>query len=164
MVQQTKRRSALPQMLGLAVAGIALAACGGAAATAAPASAPSSGSAAAVTLQEWAVVPAQATAKAGSVTFNVTNNGPDDTHEFVVFKTDLGQRDLPTNADGSVNEEGAGVTAIGEIEDVLVGTTSSVTFDLEPGKYVLVCNLVEEADGTTEVHYALGMSAGFTVE
>ncbi len=42
-----------------------------------------------VTLQEFSVLPEPATAPAGDVTFHVTNDGPDDIHEFVIFKTDL---------------------------------------------------------------------------
>ncbi len=163
-----RSRSGFPSRLsvGLAALVFSVTACGGAAATQSPAagSPAPGGTTVEIGLQEWAVVPAVPTAKAGTVTFSVTNNGPDDTHEFVVFRTDLGQRALPTGADGSVDEEGDGVTAIGEIEDVTVGSTQEVTFDLEPGKYVLVCNLVEESGGTTEVHYKLGMSAEFTVE
>ena len=48
-------------------------------------------------------------APAGEVTFNVTNKGPEDVHEFVVFETDLAPDALPTVADGSVDEEGEGV-------------------------------------------------------
>ena len=62
-----------------------------------------------VTLQEFAVLPAQESAPAGDVTFAVTNEGPEDTHEFVVFKTDLAPDALPTASDGSVDEEGEGV-------------------------------------------------------
>ena len=56
-------------------------------------------------------------------------------------------------------EEGAGVTLIGEVEDVAVGTTKTVTLDLAAGKYVLLCNIVEE----DEVHYRLGMRTAFEV-
>jgi uncharacterized cupredoxin-like copper-binding protein len=117
-----------------------------------------------VTLQEWAVVPAQDSVAGGPVTFQVMNKGPEDPHEFVVFKTDLGPRDMPTKEDGSVDEEGAGVELIGEIEEFDPETSQSATFDLEPGSYVFLCNLVEEEEGQLESHYQLGMSVGFTVE
>ena len=117
-----------------------------------------------VTLQEWAVVPASSSVAAGSVTFEATNNGPDDPHELVVFKTDLGHRDLPLREDGGVDEEGAGVELIGEIEEFDPGSSESATFDLQAGSYVLLCNLVEEEDGELESHYGLGMSVPFTVE
>lgn len=53
-----------------------------------------------VNLQEWAVVPAPTTAAAGEVTFQVTNTGPEDVHEFVVLKTDLDPGALPVDANG----------------------------------------------------------------
>jgi hypothetical protein len=59
-------------------------------------------------------------APAGDVTFDVTNEGPDDVHEFVVFLTDLAPDALPTNE----------LELQGEIEDIAVGDTQSVTLDL----------------------------------
>ncbi|HET7929424.1 MAG TPA: hypothetical protein VFM40_07720 [Actinomycetota bacterium] len=115
-----------------------------------------------VTLQEFAVVPASGSAPAGDVTFDVTNEGPDDVHEFVVFKTDLAPDALPTNEDGSVDEEGEGVELQDEIEDIAVGDTQSVTIDLAAGNYVLICNIYDEAE--QEAHYQEGMRVAFTVE
>jgi uncharacterized cupredoxin-like copper-binding protein len=151
-------------LIGLPVA-LALAAvvAGCSSGTASPSAPPSpSGTAPAavdVKLQEWAVVPAPASVPAGSVAFTVKNSGPNDVHEMVVVKTDLDPGALPAQADGSIDEAGAGVTAIGEVEDVEVGGTKTLTVDLAPGKYVLLCNIV---DGD-EVHYKLGMRAAFTV-
>src|SRR4029450_4010646 len=54
-----------------------------------------------VPVQGVAVIPASSSAPAGDVTFDVTNKGPDDTHEFVVFKTDLAPDALPTVGDGA---------------------------------------------------------------
>jgi hypothetical protein len=43
--------------------------------------------------------------------------------------------------------------------------TESGTFDLTAGRYVLVCNLVQdEPDGTRESHYLMGMAIEFTVK
>ena len=113
-----------------------------------------------VTLQEFSVLPDPATAPAGDVTFTVTNDGPDDIHEFVIFKTDLAPDALPTAEDGSVDEAGEGVELIDEIEDIPVGESQDVTVTLDAGSYVLICNIVESG----EVHYKLGMRTGFTVE
>jgi uncharacterized cupredoxin-like copper-binding protein len=117
-----------------------------------------------VTVQEFAVLPAQESAPAGDVTFAVTNTGPEDTHEFVVFKTDLEPDALPTASDGSVDEEGEGVELIDEIEDIAVGDSPTLTVSLEAGSYVLICNIVEEEGDETIVHYQQGMRTGFTVE
>ena len=113
-----------------------------------------------ITLQEFSVIVEPATAPAGSITFHVTNAGPDDIHEFVVFKTDLAPDALPTADDGSVDESGEGVELIGEIEDIAVDASGDLTEPLEAGSYVLICNIVESG----EVHYELGMRTAFTVE
>jgi uncharacterized cupredoxin-like copper-binding protein len=114
-----------------------------------------------VTLAEYSIGTDPTSAEAGDVTFNATNDGPDETHEFVVFKTDLALTDLPTAEDGTVEEDGEGVELIGEIEDVEVGATKSVTLTLAPGNYVFICNIFEEDE--QEAHYQLGMRASFTV-
>jgi uncharacterized cupredoxin-like copper-binding protein len=115
-----------------------------------------------VTVQEFAVIPASSSAPAGDVTFDVTNKGPDDTHEFVVFKTDLAPDALPTVEDGSVDEEGEGVELIDEIEDIAVGDTPTLTVSLDAGNYVFICNIYDEAE--KEAHYQEGMRVAFTVE
>jgi uncharacterized cupredoxin-like copper-binding protein len=115
----------------------------------------------AVKVQEWAVVPAPATAPAGGVTFNVTNAGPDDVHEFVVIKTDLDPGALPTDENGAVTEEGTGMEVIGEIEDIPVGETQALVLTLEAGSYVLLCNIYDATEN--EAHYQLGMRTGFSV-
>ena len=161
--QSIRRRGSIAVVVPLLAV---VAACGGGA-TASPsvnADPGGDGTAVNVTLQEWAVVPAQASVPAGTVTFAVTNDGPVDPHELVVFKTDLGHRALPTREDGGVDEEGEGVELIGEIEEFDPGATESGSFELAAGNYVLICNLVEEEDGELESHYKLGMSTEFTVE
>jgi iron uptake system component EfeO len=118
-----------------------------------------------ITLQEFAVSADPASVPAGSVTFDVTNDGPEDVHEFVVIKTDLAPTDLPTDEDGAVLEDGEGMEVVDEIEDIPVGESQTLTVDLEAGAYALICNIVqEEDDGTLEAHYAEGMRTGFTVE
>lgn len=117
-----------------------------------------------VTLQEFSIDLGYDTGPDGAFLFNITNDGPEDTHEFVVFKTDLAPDALPTGEDGSVDEEGEGVELIGEVEDIVVDANESLELDLEAGKYVFICNIVEEEEGEKIVHYANGMSTGFTVE
>lgn len=117
-----------------------------------------------VTLQEFAVLPAQDSASAGEVTFDVENTGPEDNHELVVIATDLAPDALPTTSEGAVDEEGEGIEVIGEIEEFPPGETRTKTFDLEAGSYVLICNVVEEHEGETDAHYQMGMRTAFTVE
>jgi uncharacterized cupredoxin-like copper-binding protein len=115
-----------------------------------------------VTLQEFAVIPSSGSVGAGEVTFEVTNDGPEDVHEFVVFKTDLAPDALPTVEDGSVDEEGAGLELIDEIEDMAVGDTASLTVSLDAGNYALICNIYDADE--QESHYQEGMRVAFTVE
>jgi uncharacterized cupredoxin-like copper-binding protein len=138
---------ALASTLGLAAAGC---------------SSDEGGGTVAVTLQEFAVVPAESSIAAGEVTFEVTNEGPDDTHEFVVFKTDLAPDALPTGEDGSVDEAGEGLELIDEIEDIAVGDAPTLTVSLDAGNYALICNIYDESE--LEAHYQEGMFVGFTVE
>lgn len=119
------------------------------------------GTTVAVTLQEWAVIPASDSAPAGKVTFQVTNNGPDDVHEFVVLRTDLDPADLPVDETGTVSEDGEGIEVVDEIEDIPVGETQKVSVTLEAGSYVLLCN-VYSAD-EEEAHYSMGMRTAFSV-
>ena len=150
-------------ILLLSISILALAACSSPASSG-PNSAPPSGDASAVkvTLTEWAVVLDKASATAGSVAFTVTNAGTKFKHEFVVIKTDLDPADLPADATGKVDEAGAGITFIGEVEELEIGATQEASFDLTAGKYVLICNIVETGAGH-ESHYTQGMRVAFTV-
>jgi hypothetical protein len=120
------------------------------------------GDSVAVTLQEFAIGATPSSIGAGEVTFEAENVGPEDEHELVVLRTDLAPDALPTNEDGSVDEEGEGVELIGEIEEFPVGETQSASFDLEAGSYVLICNIYDAQE--QEAHYQEGMRLGFTVE
>jgi hypothetical protein len=136
----------------VAVAAFGTAACGG-------------GGTVAVTLQEFSIIPDSDSAAAGEVTFEATNEGPNDPHELVVIRTDLASDALPMSEEGGVDEEGEGIDeVIGEIEEFPVGETESATFALDAGSYVLICNVVEEEDGELESHYVEGMHTSFSVE
>jgi len=157
-----------PKLRGLAavsVAALSMAACSTGTANPSPAAASPSaaggtGTTVAVTLQEWAVLPAPDSVPAGTVTFQVTNTGPEDVHEFVVLKTDLDPGALPVDATGAVTEEGEGIEVVDEIEDVAVGATPELTATLAPGKYILLCNIYDETE--KEAHYKMGMRTAFT--
>ena len=108
----------------------------------------------AVTVADFTVTPDPDSAPAGEITFDITNDA-EQTHEFVVFQTDLAPDQLPTDENGDVDEAGEGVTHIDEVEDIAGGSSQSLTVNLDAGSYVLICNLPG--------HYAQGMHAGFTV-
>jgi uncharacterized cupredoxin-like copper-binding protein len=112
-----------------------------------------------VTLNEWKIVPSTTTAKAGTVTFNVKNVGPANSHEFIILKTDLAPDALPTARDGSINESGRGITSPGESREIPVGKSQTVTVRMTPGNYIFVDNIVERG----LVHWTKKAYGTFTV-
>jgi uncharacterized cupredoxin-like copper-binding protein len=105
-----------------------------------------------VTLGEWAVSPETTSVPAGEVYFLADNAGAQP-HELVVIRTDLAEDELPV-VDDRVPEDD--VDIIGEIEPFAANSQASTVLDLEPGAYVLICNIAQ--------HYGEGMHSAFTVE
>jgi uncharacterized cupredoxin-like copper-binding protein len=103
------------------------------------------------TEKDFGIALEEASTPAGSTTFDITNDGPS-THEFAVIKTDLAEGALPV--DGSTVTEG-NLDLVDEAENVAPGVGTSLTVDLEPGSYVVICNV--------EGHYGAGMHAALTV-
>jgi hypothetical protein len=121
-------------------------------------------STATVALREWAVEPDPTSVGAGTVNFNIVNQGAE-THEFVVVRADS-VADLPVDENGAFDEAAYGAdNVLGEVEDVATSTEQSLSLDLEAGNYLLLCNIIEEEEsGEIESHFANGMYASFTVE
>ena len=93
-------------------------------------------------------------AKAGVVTFKVTNNSKDTIHEMIVMQLDKAGDPLPyIAAENRVDEDKSGDK--GEVSELDPGKSGSLTVDLKPGKYLLICNVPG--------HYASGMWTEFTV-
>lgn len=127
-----------------------------AASSAASSAAASGGAGTTVTaaLTEFKIDLGATSAPAGAVTFALSNNGTIE-HEFVVFQTDLAADKLPLSSDGTeVDEAGAGLTAIDEVEGVAVGAKPTLAVTLPAGHYVVMCNV--------PAHYTSGMRAEFT--
>ena len=105
----------------------------------------------AITLTDMAISPADASAAAGDVTFDVTNSGKQ-VHEVVVIKTDKKASDLgPADSEGKVSEAGSQ----GETGDIEAGASKTLTLTLAKGHYALICNIAG--------HYAAGMYSDLTV-
>ena len=114
-----------------------------------------------IALQEWGISPAAIEVPAGKITFNVTNDGPDDPHELVIIRIgDTAIADIPV-VDGMVPEDE--VDFVAEVEEIDVGESGTLEIELTVGRYLLLCNIVEEEDDGTESHYELGMRALLTV-
>jgi len=111
----------------------------------------SSGDNVASTEKDFAIALDPASVASGEVTFNITNEGPS-VHEFVVVQSDLAPDALPVK-DNEVEEDT--LDAIGEQEDIAPGTSTDLSLTLDPGSYVVLCNITG--------HYEQGMYAGLTV-
>ena len=107
----------------------------------------------AIDMGEFFYKPDAVEAKAGQVTIDASNIGSAP-HELVLAKTDDAPDQLPTSSDGSVDE--ASLDVPGEVEEVEGGAEGTVSLDLQPGKYVMFCNLPG--------HYSGGMYGSLTVK
>lgn len=97
---------------------------------------------------------APTTALAGVVTFHVTNSSTDTIHEMIVMYLADPTQPLPyVTADQKVDEDKAGDK--GEVSELDPGATGTLTVNLKPGKYLLICNVAG--------HYAAGMWTEFDV-
>lgn len=108
----------------------------------------------------WPIIAIPSSVVAGQVTFNATNAGRFG-HELVVIRTDRDPGALPTLPTGEVDENQ--VTIVGQIGEFEPGTRT-LTLNLEPGRYALICNVVaRRPDGSLSPHYQRGMFTRFTV-
>ncbi|MGB2694030.1 MAG: plastocyanin/azurin family copper-binding protein [Dehalococcoidia bacterium] len=105
-----------------------------------------------VSLTEYKVTVDPASVPAGEITFHVTDAGTI-FHNLRVVKTDLDPGALPAN--GEVDESRVDVVAATDA-DLEAGQTVDLKVDLQPGNYVLLCNVPG--------HYASNMHTAFTVE
>lgn len=99
-----------------------------------------------ITLGEWEVDASTDEVAAGDVTFHVRNGGTA-VHEFVAIRTDFDPGDLPVE-NAKVDEDDAG-ELIGRTETIQGGASETLPLGLDPGNYVLLCNV--------PTHYELGM-------
>jgi uncharacterized cupredoxin-like copper-binding protein len=107
----------------------------------------------AVTLDDYSIEPSAAAVPAGDITFSVENVGATE-HEMVVIRTDLDPADIPVE-NHEANEEAPGMTPMGEVEDVQPGASTELKLTLEPGSYILLCNIAK--------HFERGMVTEFQV-
>ena len=102
---------------------------------------------------EWAFGTGVDSMPAGTVTFEMLNEGAV-VHDLWVVRTDLAYDALPV--EGGLAVTGGANEVIDKVLETDAGTTISLTVDLAPGSYALICNI--------PAHYQLGMRAPFTIE
>lgn len=127
--------------------------------TAAPAATEAAGETVAVTLSDF-LIETEATLTAGEVTFDVVNDGSSEfNHEFAIIAAAT-YEELPKLANGAVDEdalaEGQFLGRTGRLEP---GQAESITFDLEPGAYLFICNI----NFGPNSHAAAGQTLAVTV-
>jgi uncharacterized cupredoxin-like copper-binding protein len=100
---------------------------------------------------------APTTLHAGKTVFVDKNVGTID-HEFVLFKTGRPATSLPLKSNGTADENSPLLeTDVDSGSALAPGETRLLTADLDPGHYVLVCNLPPD-------HYKAGMRVNITVQ
>ena len=107
------------------------------------------------TEEEWKISLDSYTHAPGSITFDLANKGTI-AHEFLVVRSDKFASQLLDDVDPTtkrIDEELLDV--IDEQPEYEPGVPGSVTVDLTPGHYVVMCNI--------EAHYKAGMYADFDV-
>jgi uncharacterized cupredoxin-like copper-binding protein len=107
----------------------------------------------AVALDDYSIEPSGRVVPTGDITFSVENVGATE-HEMVVIRTDLDPADIPVE-NHEANEEAPGMTPMGEVEDVQPGASTELKLTLEPGSYILLCNIAK--------HFERGMVTEFQV-
>ena len=117
-----------------------------------------------VELDEWTVAPDADSVPAGAIKFEITNAGADE-HELAIARA-ASAGALPLAEDDTVDipaleDEGS---FVGEVEAFPPGEECSGVFDLEPGDYVLFCNLIHEEEDGVENHFQEGMATELRVD
>lgn len=102
-----------------------------------------------VLIKEWSFKASVQTVAAGKVTFVVRNAGKMP-HEYLILRTDTPAKALKMRGLKAV-ETGA----VGRIGAFAAGSVRRLTVNLQPGKYVLLCNMAG--------HYKAGQAIGFVV-
>lgn len=93
---------------------------------------------------------------AGKITFHALNQSTDLVHELLVVRPKRGQTALTLPYDGKKAEVvESRVDRVGEISDLRPGASGTVTLDLKPGSYILLCN--------QPGHYKAGMQTTLSV-
>jgi hypothetical protein len=117
-----------------------------------------------VELREWSIALDAESVKGGQVRFAVRNTG-ERAHELVLVKSDLPPDQLPT-VDGRLDQSKVNVEKASPRLQVDADATGSIDAALSPGKYVLICNLVDSGGSGSrpQSHYQNGMYASFFVE
>ena len=110
-------------------------------------------------LQEWEITLNKNTVKSGEIDFEIRNSGKD-THEIVFVKLDADQdiSSIPRAKFNTADAQWLTPRTVGELEDIEPGQIKKISLRLQPGRYLIICNILEkENDDTMEAHFDKGM-------
>lgn len=111
-----------------------------------------------VSVRDFGYRVSRQTVPAGTVVLHVHNQGPS-THEMNLDRTDLPPGGFPLKPDGlTVQETAQPLRRIDSIEQLDLGEAKDLVVHLQPGHYVLWCNL--EGHYLGGMHVALDVTAG----
>jgi hypothetical protein len=113
-----------------------------------------------VTLKEYEITMDKTSGPAGVFTFAIKNEGPAESHVFMIVKTDLAPDALPVTSSGQFAPNSDAVI-LANTPGIGANASDSFGQRLEAGKYVFICN---NSDANGQGHYSKGMHAGFTVK
>lgn len=113
-----------------------------------------------MTLKEYEITTSETSGPAGTFTIAIKNEGPAESHVFMVVKTDLAPDALPVTGTGQFAPNSDAVI-LANTPQIRADASDSFGQLLEAGKYVFICNN-SDADG--QGHYSKGMHVGFTVD
>ena len=110
-----------------------------------------------VTEHDFGLQASVSSVRAGAVTVHVVNRGPS-THELNIDRTSMADGSLPLKPDGlTVNEDSSALQRVDSVSVVRLGASQDLHLRLEPGHYVLYCNLEGHYLGT--MHASLEVTA-----
>ena len=92
--------------------------------------------------------------KAGKIEFHATNFSRAFQHEMIVVSVDDPTKPLPLESGVSKADEKQ-FTSMGEVSELPAGKSGTLSVELKPGKYLLICNVPG--------HLEAGMKVPFTV-
>ena len=105
-----------------------------------------------VEMSDYTVVASVASVRGGETKIGVRNRGAQP-HDHTVLRTDLEPDGLPYDA-GRAKAGEPGL--VGRTMELRAGGSAALTLTLEPGRYVLICNVAG--------HYGLGMRTSLRVD
>ena len=90
-------------------------------------------------VKQMEIKPDRTSVPAGRVTFDVKNDSKSLVHEMILIKSQLPASALPYDKKKAEVEENK-IQSLGEVSELQPGKSGTLTVDMKPGSYALLCN------------------------